>query len=235
MVTGSTSHPGRRLPVRRGQGAALREEIIDAASRELAASGDANRLSLRGIARQVGVAATSIYLHFATLDDLLLAVKTARFEDFDIALAAAADAAGTDPYQRVRARLHAYIDFALANPGEYTVMFAAQMGSAEDHGDAPAHLSLHAIAEDARAILVATPSARRRGTLTRPKAARPLTADEQEEALSDEALMCAFQVWNGLHGMLTLRMFRPNMPWPDLRVQVDDLLARILGETPPAP
>jgi hypothetical protein len=27
-------------------------------------------------------------------------------------------------------------------------------------------------------------------------------------------------------------MLRPNMPWPDLRDQVDDLVARILGGTP---
>jgi AcrR family transcriptional regulator len=229
MVTGSTRDARRRRPARRGQGAALREEIIGAASRELARSGDANRLTLRGIAREVGVAATSIYLHFSTIEDLLLAVKTARFEEFDLALAAAADAAGADPYQRVRARLHAYIDFALANPGEYTVMFAARLVPASDHGEAPAHLSLHAIAEDARAILSTSPSARSRSGVR--ANVRSLTADQQEEAISKEALMCAFHVWNALHGMLTLRRFRPDMPWPDLREQVDDLVARILGGT----
>ena len=52
----------RRNP--RGQGDRLREEIISAASELIAESGDADRLSLRSVAKRIGIAAPSIYRHF---------------------------------------------------------------------------------------------------------------------------------------------------------------------------
>ena len=47
----------------RGQGERLRDDIIEAASR-LLADPAAPPLTLRAVAREVGVAATSVYLHF---------------------------------------------------------------------------------------------------------------------------------------------------------------------------
>ena len=49
----------RRNP--RGQGDRLREEIISAASELIAESGDADQLSLRAVAKRIGIAAPSIY------------------------------------------------------------------------------------------------------------------------------------------------------------------------------
>jgi AcrR family transcriptional regulator len=54
----------RRPRSRRGDGWRLRAEIIEAARDALAEGGDLRQLTLRGIARQVGIAATSVYLHF---------------------------------------------------------------------------------------------------------------------------------------------------------------------------
>src|ERR1700729_2893185 len=48
----------------RGQGDRLRREIIDAARDILAETGNVDRLTLREVARRVGIAATSVYLHF---------------------------------------------------------------------------------------------------------------------------------------------------------------------------
>ena len=72
----------QRQRARRGQGDRLRTEIVDAASRMLAESGEVGELSLRAVAREVGIAATSIYLHFRGLDELVLAAKIRYFEDF---------------------------------------------------------------------------------------------------------------------------------------------------------
>jgi AcrR family transcriptional regulator len=213
VVAKTPERSRRRQPARRGQGAALRAEIIDAASRELARSGEAGTLTLRGLARTVGVATTSIYLHFANIEELLFAVKLARVEEFDAALAEAAEAAGADPYQRVRARAHAYVDFALANRGEYAVMFAAQIyaedGPPPEVGD---QQSLKAIAEDV---------ARAMSSSAQAISAQPISAET--------AWMCALHLWTGMHGMLMLRRSRPHLPWPDLNTELDDLVARIIG------
>src|SRR5947199_3833796 len=103
----------RRQPARRGEGERLRAEIVEAASRMLAETGDVSQVSLRAVAREVGIATTSIYLHFRALDELVLAVKMRYFDEFGAVLRAAEEAAGADPLARVRAGAHAYVDYGL--------------------------------------------------------------------------------------------------------------------------
>ena len=62
----------------RGQGERLRDDIIEAASR-LLADPAAPPLTLRAVAREVGVAATSVYLHFDDIESLTLAVVNHLF------------------------------------------------------------------------------------------------------------------------------------------------------------
>src|SRR5215468_10258242 len=70
--------PRQRNP--RGQGERLRDDIIEAASR-LLADPAAPPLTLRAVAREVGVAATSVYLHFDDIESLFLAVIDRRFSE----------------------------------------------------------------------------------------------------------------------------------------------------------
>ena len=108
----------RRTPARRGSGETLRTEIIEAASDLLAESGDVETMSLRAVARRVGIATTSIYLHFADIDGLILAVKLKRFAELEALLGAARTAAGSAPVDRVRAVGHAYVAYGLEQPGQ---------------------------------------------------------------------------------------------------------------------
>ena len=64
----------------RGQGERLRDDIIEAAS-ALLADPAAPPLTLRAVAREVGVAATSVYLHFDDIDSLTLAVVNHLFDE----------------------------------------------------------------------------------------------------------------------------------------------------------
>ena len=121
----ATQEHRRRNP--RGQGDRLRADIIEAASR-LLADPAAPPLTLRGVARAAGVAATSVYLHFADTDELVLAVADQHFSAMLAAEQAARDAAAT-PRDAVRAMALAYCDFGLANPGLYLVMFASPLPS----------------------------------------------------------------------------------------------------------
>jgi AcrR family transcriptional regulator len=201
----------RRRPARRGEGSALREEIIDAATREIAATGDAGALTLRGVARIVGVAATSIYLHFDSVEKLLDEVKLTRFEQFSAALNDAADAGGTDPAARLLGRARGYVAFWRDHPGEYAVMFAARLHPAATALPRAFRLkdALEAVAEDVARVW-----------------GEPLDADRPP---SPEASMCGFHLWAGLHGMLSLRMVRPHLPWPDLDTEVADLVERLIS------
>jgi AcrR family transcriptional regulator len=98
------------------------DEIKEAARRQLATEG-AN-LSLRAIARELGVVSSALYRYFASRDDLL----TALIIDAYNALGEAgerADAAVTERLDlsgRWLAIAHAWRDWALAHPAEYALI-----------------------------------------------------------------------------------------------------------------
>jgi AcrR family transcriptional regulator len=117
---------GERRRNRRGEGARLRADLIEAAARLLESSGDAEGLTLRAVAREVGIAAPSIYRHFSDKNELVEAVVADRFEQLDDALVRAMAAAG-DPAEALQACCGAYCRFGLEHPGHYQVLFSATL------------------------------------------------------------------------------------------------------------
>lgn len=123
---------------------------------QLAADGGPEALSLREVARRAGVSPTAAYRHFANRDDLVMAVKVAVFARLGAALRAATRSrlpAGLDDAERARMRMvgigRAYVEFAIANPGQYRVIFA----DAAFPPAAPAAEGDDCVGDDAYAIL----------------------------------------------------------------------------------
>src|ERR1700677_1101305 len=114
--------PRQRNP--RGQGDKLRDDIIEAA-RRLLADPSPPPLTLRAVAREVGVAATSVYLHFDDMASLVLAVAERRFGEL-VKLQELALEGIADPADAGRAGCLAYCEFGLSYPGHYQVMFITQ-------------------------------------------------------------------------------------------------------------
>ena len=67
---------------RRGEGGRLREEILQAATDLLERGGNAEAVTLRAIAREVGISAPSIYGHFEDREAIVSAVIDNAFSDF---------------------------------------------------------------------------------------------------------------------------------------------------------
>jgi AcrR family transcriptional regulator len=106
----------------RGQGARLRDELVQAADRLLEGSGGEADLSMRAVTREAGVAPQSIYPHFADKRELMHAVYELRFgELIEVLASAAADAA--DPRARLTAFARAYLRYGAEHPGHYRVLF----------------------------------------------------------------------------------------------------------------
>src|SRR3954469_20078829 len=95
---------GRRKQNTRGQGDLLREEILTAGVRMLDELGDDQALSMRAVARAVGVAATSVYLHFPDRDALVVAALKSAHGQL-MAGTDEAEAGPDDPVDKLRARL----------------------------------------------------------------------------------------------------------------------------------
>ncbi|MDN3354688.1 TetR/AcrR family transcriptional regulator [Actinomadura sp. DC4] len=120
-MTDETGLTAQRVRNPWGQGDRLRTEILDAAVRLLSKLDGEEALTIRGLARAVGIAPASIYQHFADKAALVRGVV-----EYDYARLSAvmreADESVTDPVGRVRAQMHAYCRFAIANPGHYRLM-----------------------------------------------------------------------------------------------------------------
>jgi AcrR family transcriptional regulator len=204
---GDASPAERRRRARRGDGDRLRTEIVDAASRILAATGEVGELSLRAVAREVGVATTSIYLHFKNLDELILAVKVRYLDEFAVALDSSADSVGPDPVLRVRARAHAYVRYGLEHRCRYQVMFSSKMLPMQTVPDAvPLGLALFNTVRDEIAAAMGP---------------------------GQDAEMLGVHVWTALHGSVMLRESRRNFPWPEMTAEVDSLISYLLRPAAP--
>ena len=108
-----------------GEGDRLRGEILDAASRLLSELGGEDGLTIRGVARAVGIAPASIYQHFTDRSALVEGLLDYEFSRLRAEMEAAeASEDPDDAVGRVRALVHAYCQFAMDNPGHYRLMTA---------------------------------------------------------------------------------------------------------------
>ena len=105
--------------------AEITAEIKETARRHLAAHGAAN-LSLRAVAREVGMVSSAVYRYFASRDELLTALIIDAYDALGEA-AEAADAAvdRDDLVGRFRAICSAVRAWALASPHEYALIYGS--------------------------------------------------------------------------------------------------------------
>ncbi|MGI9018455.1 MAG: TetR/AcrR family transcriptional regulator [Euzebya sp.] len=121
-ASNSAANRGHRAAA--GEGERLRTQLLDAAERLLGQKGSVDAVSLRQVAAEVGVTATSVYLHFQDKNDLIIGVCSRRFQALRQIILQARDQHDT-PIEQIRACGAAYVRFGLAWPVEYLVLFGA--------------------------------------------------------------------------------------------------------------
>jgi AcrR family transcriptional regulator len=104
---------------------ALREALLEQAERTVRERG-ADALSLRELAREVGVSHGAPRRHFPDRQALLDAVAEAGFERLGAELRSAFAGAGADFEPRLRATAAAYVRFATRDPALLELMFAGK-------------------------------------------------------------------------------------------------------------
>jgi AcrR family transcriptional regulator len=195
---------GRRPRNRRGQGGRLRDELIEAARRLLAAADQEADVTIRAVTREARAAPQSFYLQFASLDELLYAVYAVEYEQLRQAMAHVADRA-PDPRARLAAVCTAYCEYAQAQPGRYRALTGTR--------GQPRHPGW-----DGQPLPGAPAFAVLRETVAQALAAAGSPADP---------FLAAATLWASLHGLVTLRATRPAFPWPPLA----DMIASLAGQT----
>jgi AcrR family transcriptional regulator len=97
--------------------------IKDEARRQLAAEGAA-KLSLRAVARELGMVSSALYRYFPSRDDLLTALIIDAYDSVGEAAETALGAAGdADPVERWTVVCEAVRTWALAHPHEYALIY----------------------------------------------------------------------------------------------------------------
>ena len=115
----------RRRPYHVGN---LRTLLLDEA-RALLEAGGRSELNLRALAARAGIAAGSVYHHYASKAALMAGLAAMGFRELEASLREAAAHAETTP---IRTTALAYFDFARAQPALYELMFdAALIGEAD--------------------------------------------------------------------------------------------------------
>ncbi|BBZ03407.1 hypothetical protein MCHIJ_28440 [Mycolicibacterium chitae] len=185
MQRDAPARRGGRPRSRRGHGDQLRDEILAAVNRLLDEWGSDEKLTMRAVAREVGVAAPSIYLHFADKSELVWAALADKYTELADTMRAA-EAAGepASPRERLRAQLHAYCRFALDNPGRYRLMYQVR----QPVGD-PSQLGHH-------------PARQVTGPLRR--VLRECAAAGHRLGLPLH--QCAHTLWTSLHGLVSIQL-----------------------------
>lgn len=99
------------------------DEIKTTAWKQIGEGGAAS-LSLRGIAREMGMTAPGLYRYYQDRDALVTALLIEAFDSFSTALEAARDEFEADDYVgRFRAICKAYFQWGMANPQKYILLF----------------------------------------------------------------------------------------------------------------
>jgi AcrR family transcriptional regulator len=181
----------------RGEGRRVREEIVGAAAQLLAAAPEP--VSLRGVAKRVGIAPQSMYLHFGDKAELLAAVVAVRFGELLRACEAAA-AAEAGPRARLRAFCVAYCAWGLRHPGHYRLLFESR---ATTQAGVPYEGSPGAAVFDRFAALVG-------------------------QAVGGRGFETAVLLWVAMHGVVSLRWSKPGFPWPAVEELVDAFLRALV-------
>jgi AcrR family transcriptional regulator len=198
----------KRRRASRGSGEHLRAEIITAAKELLAKSGSSDAVSIRAVADAVGVTSPSIYLHFADKDTLIQAVVADVFAELDAAMVAAGSAVD-EPLAKLRAYGLAYVKFAVAHPEHYRVATMERCIP----GDGQTELD-EILADSAFTHFMATVTA---------------CMDAGIFAAGDP-LPVALQLWAAAHGIASLMIAKPYLPWGDVEAAADPVLcAAALG------
>lgn len=179
---------GARRPRREGD--QLRGELLEAASSLVAGPRPVTVPSLRAVARACEVSATAVYRHFPSQSALTRAVLVAEHAAFTAAVLGADDPAA-EPAQRLHRLALGYVRWGLANPGPYQLLFE----SADQLG---ADWAVIGAADEVTARLTAVLSA--------------LAAlDGQHPSASPEVV--GERLWTRLHGMVSLRVHKPDQAW----------------------
>ncbi len=188
----------------------MRHHLIEAATELLAQLGNVESLTLRAVARQVGVTPASIYNHFVDLDELVAHVMADQYEAL-LGYTEDVISAAPDPLGRLVGRGWAYASWGTANPGHYRVLFGVGVTDPDAHTPPEGRVAGIRLLDGLIADLRDT--------------------REDPGGRDEEHRRRGLLLWAGLHGVISLHNDRPDIGWPNLDGLLTSVIALHAGVT----
>ena len=206
MATSPTAHV-RRSRARRGAGDQLRHDVVAAANRLWATTGEVDKVSVRAVADAVGVTTPSIYLHFGSKDTLLEAVAAEVLAALDGAMATAL-ANRDDPVDALCGCAMTYVEFALEHPSQYRFAMMERPRPSPTLDRIVARSALKHLETGVRACI------------------------DADVVPSQDPHAAALGIWATAHGIAALIIAKALPPWADRRIVANHALrSAVLGYT----
>lgn len=213
----------RRKRNARGQGARLTRDIVSGALALIEREGSDEAVTLRAVAREIGIAAPSIYAHFPDRDAIVTAAVVRIFDELTAAIENGVSRAGQDPADRLIAGCEAYLAFGLEHPARYGVLFSERRIAAADNCKpvpiGPDGRPVLEFGAEAFALLVNAIDA----------------CVKAGASASTDVVADGTALWVAMHGTVSLRTALPRFPWPDPGQFVRQLvlsLAKVASHAP---
>ncbi len=176
---------------------------IEAEGRRQLARDGAAALSVRCVARELGMASSAIYRYVDSRDELLTLLIVAGYDRLGAALEAAGAGAST-PRERWAATCRALRAWAQANPHEYALLYGSPV---------PGYAAPQNTIDPATRVYAALAAPLAGSTTNWPELDGPVAEDGERitSGLGMEAPpgagVALLQAWAGLFGLVTLELF----------------------------
>jgi AcrR family transcriptional regulator len=191
--------------------AEITAEILDAARRQLATDGAAG-LSLRAVAREVGMVSSAVYRYVASRDELLTMLIIESYDALGSAVEAAAAGRRRAPRDRFVAAARAVRTWAVEHPHEYALLYGSPVP-----GYAAPQDTIGPASRATLALVGIVADSQHEGSLEPPRldvrvpAALHRDLQAVREAtgatLPDDVLVALLAAWTQLFGLVSFELF----------------------------
>jgi AcrR family transcriptional regulator len=194
-------------------------QAIKATARELMAEKGTAGLSLRGIARKLGMTAPALYHYFGSLEDLITALIVDAFTGHAVAVRQARDAAaekGQSYGEQIVAGALAYRQWALDNSTDFQLIY----GNPIPGYTAPGEVTIPAAHSMGEVFMETVMAAVRSGELRAPdwlqEIPSPIYAHYLDTQGMDKDTAPMFHImnyiWSMMHGLISLEIYNHSGP-----------------------
>jgi len=188
----------------------IEAQIIEVGRRHLITDGAAG-LSLRAIARDIGLVSSAVYRYVASRDDLLTLLLVDAYTELADSVDAAAEMVSDDWSARLVAMAHAARRWAVGQPARWALLY----GSPVPGYRAPAELTVGPGTRVVGALFAVIADGIRAGAVSDPKGDAPQPLSEDLDRVREEfgftggdpVLLQCFLVWATLVGAISLEVF----------------------------